>query len=270
MASPIVVDPSLFNAEQYNRLFDDRHMTAQKIIDGFSDEDARKIKSTGAKLEKVVQTVERFKKDGEYDSERTALHNLIVHKFLSSTSIENATPADGQPPTFILLGGRGGSGKSWFKNNLYDPSSSVVLDADEIKLDLPEYQGWNAYEVHEESADIFDAVTELAQDMRLNLVHDSTMKTPSKTVGVVREFIEIGYRVEVYYMYLPRQEAAKRAVSRFLGGTGRFVPINVVLDSKANEISFDRVRPHSQDWNFWDNNVAVGQVPQLVCWMSME
>jgi predicted ABC-type ATPase len=270
MAGSIVIDPSNFSAEEYNRWFDDAHVTAQKIIEGLSDAAADKIKATGVELKKVVQTVERYKKDGRYASEREALHNQIVAKFLSVTSIESATPPDGQQPTFILLGGRGGSGKSWFRNNVYTPSSSVVLDADEIKLDLPEYQRWNAYEVHEESADIFDAITELAQDMQLNLVHDSTMKTPSKTVDVVREFIEIGYRVEVYYMYLPRQEAAKRAIARFLGGIGRFVPLEVVLASKANEVSFDRVRPNSQDWSFWDNNVALGQLPEQVCWMSMK
>lgn len=65
-------------------------------------------------------------------------------------------------------------------------------------------------------------------------------------------------------MHLPRQEAAKRAVARFLGKTNRYVPVDVVLANKDNESVFDEVRKHVDAWSFRDNNVAEGQEPILI------
>ena len=65
-------------------------------------------------------------------------------------------------------------------------------------------------------------------------------------------------------MHLPRQEAAKRAVSRFLGKTQRFVPPEVVLSNTGNESSFDRVKGLADAWSFRDNNVAQGEEPIMI------
>jgi hypothetical protein len=139
-----------------------------------------------------------------------------------------------------------------------------VLDADHIKGLLPEYEGWNAHQVHEESGELFDRITDLAQQLGLNLVHDATMKTGSKAVALVKRFKEAGYRTEAHYMHLPRQEAAKRAVARFLGKTQRYVPVEVVLSNTSNEKSFDEVRQHVDKWSFRDNNVRKGEEPILI------
>jgi hypothetical protein len=65
-------------------------------------------------------------------------------------------------------------------------------------------------------------------------------------------------------MHLPRQEAARRAVERFLGKTRRFVPPEVVLSNTGNEESFDAVRGLVDKWSFRDNNVPFGQEPVLI------
>jgi hypothetical protein len=44
-------------------------------------------------------------------------------------------------------------------------------------------------------------------------------------------------------MHLPRQEAAKRAVGRFLGKTKQYVPPAVILSNTANEANFDSIKP---------------------------
>lgn len=65
-------------------------------------------------------------------------------------------------------------------------------------------------------------------------------------------------------MHLPRQEAAKRAVARFLGKTARFVPPDVVLGNTTNEASFDEVKKMVDAWSFRDNNVKQGEDPILI------
>jgi predicted kinase len=170
-------------------------------------------------------------KDAEYTPDREAIHGRIMNKLLSPDKIRTAKPRDGEKPTMIMLGGRGGSGKSWFKSNVYDPDKFVVLDADSIKEELPEYKGWNAFQVHEESSDILEQMIDFCKRERLNVVIDMTMKTPKSAYERLALFRDKDYRTEAHYMHLPPQEAAKRAIRRYRDGgekpgeyKGRFVP----------------------------------------------
>jgi predicted kinase len=163
-----------------------------------------------------------------------------------------------------MLGGRGGSGKSWVKGQVYDPEKAIVLDADEIKGMLPEYEGFNAAQVHEESSDILESIMTGAMSLGLNVVLDATMKTEKSALRKVERFKGSGYRIEAHYMHLPRQDAAKRAVARFMGKTKRYVPVNVVLGNVGNEATFEAVKKHADAWSFRDNNVAKGEEPKLI------
>jgi predicted kinase len=176
----------------------------------------------------------------------------------------NSKPPNGEKPRFIMLGGRGGSGKSWFKGNVYNADEAIVLDADEIKGKLPEYEGWNAQQVHEESSDILEKILARAMKEGLNVVLDATMKTAVSAMKKVQTFKDAGYQIEAHYMHLPRQEAAKRAVSRFMGKTKRYVPVEVVLSNTSNEDTFDMVKKVADKWSFRDNNVPQGQPPILI------
>lgn len=160
----------------------------------------------------------------------------------------------------------GNSGKSSLEGRVYDKSTCIVLDADALKKELPEYEGWNAHQVHEESSALFEKITDLAQQFGLNICHDATMKTSKKAVDLVKRFKAAGYRTEAHYMHLPRQEAAKRAVKRFLDGgeKGRYVPVDVVLSNTSNEASFDAVTSLVDRWSFRDNNVPKGSKPILI------
>jgi hypothetical protein len=65
-------------------------------------------------------------------------------------------------------------------------------------------------------------------------------------------------------MHLPRDEAARRAVARFLGPTGRYVPAEIILGNVNNEANFDEMRKLVDNWSFRDNNVARGRPPRLI------
>lgn len=57
-------------------------------------------------------------------------------------------------------------------------------------------------------------------------------------------------------MYLPRKQAASRGLERWYHGgkmNGRLVPMDVLLDMKNNERTFDKIRPRASKWSMWDN-----------------
>lgn len=256
---PIPADQ--FDAMAYAKSHEDASVTPDAIIGQFPPDTKEKISAVQERLKSVEQTIDQHKQGERYSEDRAKIHDEIFNHFLSEERIAAATPADGESPTFTMLGGRGGSGKSWFKGKVYDPDKAIVLDADEIKGMLPEYEGWNAHQVHEESSDILENLIQTGRDLGLNMVLDATMKTSKSAIQKINQFKDAGYQIEAHYMHLPRQEAAKRAVARFLGKTNRYVPVEVVLSNTTNEATFDEVRKHADKWSFHDNNVEQGQEP---------
>lgn len=146
---------------------------------------------------------------GHYKKERQELHKKILNDLFFHE--HSAKPKNGEKPTFMVLGGRGGSGKSKFDGLVYDRKNYIVLDADAIKERLPEYKGSNAYEVHEESSDILKKALKIARKKGLNVVLDGTMLGYDSTEKKLKQFEGAGYNIEMYYMHLPREKAAERA-----------------------------------------------------------
>lgn len=266
------VPPEQFTAGEWKAGHDDPNVTADQILDEMSEIEPgvrSAIETTEKRLRQLEQTIANHRISGEgaaavYDEERARRHEQILDEILTPELLENAKPADGEQPVFIMLGGRGGSGKSRFNGMVYDPEKCVVLDADEVKQKLDEYEGWNAFQVHEESSDILEKALHTARELGLNVVLDATMKTEKSAVRKVEAFKGKGYAFECHYMHLPRQEAAKRAVSRFMGKTQRYVPVDVVLSNTGNEQTFDSVKAMADAWSFRDNNVAFGSDPVLI------
>ena len=94
---------------------------------------------------KEPETVTKFRKSGEgvnaiYTPERQELHKKIIKKLLKK-KLAFAKPKDGQQPTFQILGGRGGSGKSTFNKKksdagVYNEDNVIVVDQDALKEEL--------------------------------------------------------------------------------------------------------------------------------------
>jgi hypothetical protein len=169
------VDPENFNAAEWKKQWDNPKANkdnagVESIMNSFEmlkDEIERHVKETDAKNYELIYTkqltYQLYRKIGEgpssiYSKERVELHDEIEREIMAPDKIHSANPAVGEKPTFIMLGGRGGSGKSWFQNNIYDPGKFVILDADVIKERISEYDGWNANQVHEESSDILEKI----------------------------------------------------------------------------------------------------------------
>lgn len=271
------VHPDQFNAAQFAAQHDDKSATADSIIAGFGPEAKERIEKAKSRVGNVKQTIEEHSKDGVWNPERAALHRKLIFEgveingkkvpgLLSPDRIKAATPPEGQRPTFMALGGRGGSGKSSLKGRVYEEEHAVVLDADHIKGMIPEYEGWNAHQVHEESSHVLESVLEMAKILGVNIVLDATMKTGKSLEEKIDSFKKAGFRTEAHYMHLPRQEAAKRAIGRFLNGgeNGRYVPPEVVLGNTKNEENFDNIKGKVDAWSFHDNNRPKEEGPKLI------
>ncbi len=224
-----------------------------------------------AKRLKKGDTKTRHQINGEYAPERDKLHKQIINEVLSSEKIAACTPQNGEKPQFIMFGGRGGSGKSWFTDKkwaakdgrevMFDSDKYLILDADAIKEKIPEYEGWNAGEVHEESSDIMKQIKSIAMTLGLNVIIDGTMNyNPNKPDKVKNEMLEAkakGYSLEAHYMFNPIQKSCVNAMQRFKTKqgdySGRLVPTDILLSMQDNEKSFDSIKDIVDDWTFRDN-----------------
>jgi predicted ABC-type ATPase len=281
------VDFDHFMAADYAAIKNNPKVTPEDIIESLKyselpvvrqmpfDDVKRKVTEVENKVDALISTTEKYRIKGEkntaqYTPEREKLHIEIIEKLIED-NLEKYIPKEGEKPTFILLGGRGGSGKSNFKGLVYD-DHFVVLDADKIKEMLPEYKGWNAAEVHEESSDILEQAMLICQRNGLNVVVDATMDTGLSAVRRLQLYKEKGYKTEAHYMFLPPQKSAQRAVARFLkkGETGRYVPIDALLAMKNNERNFDIIKDNVDSWSFYTAEVHYGESPILLASSKQE
>jgi predicted ABC-type ATPase len=298
---PFVHGPSSGATSRLNSLRDDPSLTSEQVA-------ATTPASQIAELNETRAHIKRDKMRGDtqakyhdpatkraYTRDRRHLQRAIMKKgrrgidsehpgqtkfyegLLSPEAISRATPLPGQQPEFTMLGGRGGSGKSWFKDKLYDSQHALVLDADVIKHMLPEYTGDNAWEVHEESSDILDRVLRFARRHKLNVVLDATMKTRKGVMAKGNAFKRAGYKVNAHYMHLPRLKAAQRAIDRRFspgikaakeGGDpslrGRYVDPDIILENVDNEKNFEELTQIADTWSAWDNDVPRDTPPKLI------
>ena len=231
-----------------------------------------KVLETEKRCDGVVSTHDLHWLDGEgadtvYDEERTALHKEIISDYLRHAS--GAVCGEGETPTLILLGGRGGSGKSKFEGMVYDRKKFLVVDSDDIKTKIPEFDNWNASQVHQESSVVMKKLLVEAKNRNMNVVIDGTMSSPGSYLKYLKQFD--GYHTEAHYMFLPPQESVKRAMTRFRDDgekgpySGRFVPTKILMKMSDNEAVFDLVKTQVDDWSFYSNyGVGKDEKPDLI------
>lgn len=285
------IPASKFKAAEYKQVYDDETINAdsQQGMDNAikailelpivkkHPEFEMKFKDDLNKAMKEPETVTKYRQSGEgvnsvYTPERKALHDKIIKGLLSPELIKKASPKDGEQPTFQILGGRGGSGKSTFNKKksdagVYNSDNVVVVDPDALKELLAEEsgEGWKGYKArayHEESSDLSKKLMKAAMALGLNIVMDITMSSADKQIDELKLAKNLGYKTGAYYMHVPKQESLKRAIKRYIQNpnddkiedfSGRFVPPDVLLNMTGNEANFDKVKDFADDWSFYDN-----------------
>jgi predicted ABC-type ATPase len=230
-------------------------------------EKVRQKLGAGVTTNSLVKDGGFMQENGSYTPERQAIHKKIIDSFINAESIKKYTPQNGEKPTLTILGGRGGSGKSWFTkpNGIIDTNKSLLLDSDKIKEALPGYEGWNAAHLHEESSHIAGLIDRRAAKLGMNVILDGTLKSTDSIMNRVATFQgSHDYDLVGRYMYTSPETAASRAFSRFAKDgkfNGRFVPPEVILSNTKNEQNFDMLSPKFKEWSLYDNN---GTEPKLV------
>ena len=181
---------------------------------------------------KRLHSVENETGELVYSPERIKLHEKIIEDFKG-----NAVCTDQITPIAILTGGSPGSGKSTFLKKFapYLQSNKIVhIDADEIRAELPEYKGWNAFVTHAETRDILEGLlNSYDKPCKHDIIYDGTMSRASKYRPIIKKLHDLGYKVFVVYMEVPMEVSKERALSRYANNKtgssfGRYVPMEVI------------------------------------------
>ena len=117
--------------------------------------------------------------------------------------------------------------------------------------------------MHEESWDILHKAIQLSLKKHLNVVLDGTLSDLVSNEKILKQFASADYNIEMYFMYLPREKSTERALLRF-NYNNRYVPLDVLLNMKDNEMNFDQLKKYASKWAFYSNDVDFGQEPVLI------
>lgn len=167
-----------------------------------------------------------------FTPQRLALHKRIMEDLLDGYQAQ-------QNPVYNIMGGGPAAGKSTMEAQTPELSAgAVVLNADEIKAQLPEYSQrmaagdpTAASYSHEESSFLTKAIQREAFNRRINVTLDGTgNSTPDSVRKKITAAKAAGYQVAGFYVTASTDEAVRRANKRG-EETGRFVPESVIRNT---------------------------------------
>jgi hypothetical protein len=223
----------------------------------------RRLKSLGEKCEnRDVRnwSAHQHASNGKWTASRVRLHEGLVAKALAGRQ----KAPQGTRPIAVLLIGTPGSGKTseGMKHTQHFGVDFVVINADNVKENLPEYRGWNAAALHEESSYVAEElIYKRAVVARRHLVFDLTGTDQVKMLAMVDNLDSLRYEVHVILVRIPDWVAAGRAWSRFCKVpfdknpemmSGRFVPpeyvYNVVDEKPARTYNLLKNHPAVKGW----------------------
>lgn len=233
--------------------------------------DFKKIKKY-EELTKKQDSQQKYldKKNNSYVPERNKIHE----KILSEVDNPNAFPDKGQKPKVIFIGGLTASGKTSAISKLIDRKEGVpdykaypkfiYLNSDNFKQMLPEYNGYNAGYLHEESTDIFEEALKRYRNQKKQIIIDATLKNTKSANKKIKDFKNAGYETILYGTNIPGQESIKRATSRYKR-TKRFVPPELVgKNAEPTNKSVLKLRHKTDKYAIFNTNVKKGEPVKLI------
>lgn len=182
------------------------------------------------------------------DKQRRDLHGKLADSFFKGAE----RPENQSQAVFVI--GPPGAGKSTYGVPLVEEAfgqNFVRVNADDVKEQLPEYEGWNAAALHEESTYVAELlVRQVAVARQHNLLMDMTGKDCPKVQREMGLLSEAGYAVYLLLVHVPPWLAARRVWERFQNNPfdrnsldesgskvlpGRFVPPDYAYKSVADK-----------------------------------
>ncbi|MGN6625564.1 MAG: zeta toxin family protein [Tepidisphaeraceae bacterium] len=215
-------------------------------------------------------------KDGRWTVGRRQLHRKIGMTILG----KGESARRGNLPLGVILLGAPGSGKTTVGQQIASEFGVkfVTVNADDYKELLPEYRGWNAGALHEESAFLAEEfIYPRAVEARSHLLFDMTGTNGDKMEEYVEDLTGEGYNLHVVFVSLPPWKAIFRAWCRFqlkpLNRNpklpyGRFVPPRYIFEDVGArpKQTYERLCVHAAvvSWQAWSTDVPIGSKPVMI------
>lgn len=237
--------------------------------------DAKKLRELLAVKEDLKtngDTLMRHSQDGKFSKNRQRTHKNILRNY--TQAIKDSRAKD-KNPRMIMLAGLPGSGKSTAVKDYFQQVEGsdillkdkngdlfVVINADDIKAGLPEYQGGKgAMLVHEESSILSNQVGALALASGANVILDGTMANLDKAENRLSKYKKAGYGTEIIHIDVPAETSIERAANRF-NQTGRFVAYEMIgeYEGKLNKTA-EKLKGSVDSYTKIDNT---GKTPLVV------
>lgn len=206
----------------------------------------------------------------QYKPERLLIHKKLINK------VDNpkALPEDKKKPKAIFIGGLTASGKTSAIAKTLDREEGkpdykaypkfIYLNADDFKNWLPEYDGYNAGYLHEESSDIFEEALDIYRKQGKQIIIDATLKNTKNANKKIKEFKKSGYEVVLYGTNIPGEESIKRATARFKRSK-RYVPLELIKkNAEPTNKSVLKLRHRADKYAVYNTNVPRGTDPTLI------
>lgn len=212
----------------------------------YRDDDARKI------LRKTILR-ELIELDRLDDDDNIALGH-------GGAKPRGAQPIADRNAYFVV--GLPASGKSTLVTRTADVLGAMIIDSDFAKRKIPEFENTlaGANLVHKESSLIvigdggIASLLGYCKTKGFNVVIPTVGGNMADVIIDAQALKDVGYKVHLSATILERDEAAKRATSRFLD-TNRYVPLSLIFDGYANDpvMHYYQQRCEHSTAPFWDS-----------------
>ncbi|WP_439813975.1 zeta toxin family protein [Zavarzinia sp. CC-PAN008] len=193
-------------------------------------------------------------------AERQALRQQVEDALMARD-----TPEDGRILDIVM--GPPGAGKSTFVDPLKARRKARVVDSDDAKAELPEFEGGiGANAVHAESAAIASRMLTRAIEAGDNIVYPTVGRDADALLRLAERATAAGYSVRLHLVDLGEAETLRRVLVRF-DETGRMVdPDYVAAVASLPRDVFGRIYGAEvfDGWSRSDNNVARGEAPRTL------
>jgi len=198
-----------------------------------------------------------------YDNAVDELHDHLRRFAWEDDNIPYPGPMKTEgPKTAVIVLGPAAAGKSTIANPIARKINATIIDADEAKKVLPEYEGGvGANAVHQESQAIASLVEQEAIKEGDNLVIGTIGDKPDKIRARISALKDAGYNVQLVDVVVPAEEAAIRMYNRF-ASTGRILPaskIRSVGDKPTQTYNLLREEGIADGYTRIDNSGAFDQ-----------
>jgi len=162
----------------------------------------------------------------------------------------------------VILLGPPAAGKSSIANPYARDLNAAIIDADEAKKIIPEYQGGlGASAVHEESGILIDGALSRAVQAGDNMVLPKVGGSERSIADLAAGLRGRGYSVDIVLVDVPPAETWRRMIGRFVA-TGRLIPPDVMqkgIDGAPRTYDLLKKKGVAHGYAKIDNGPAPGQ-----------